>query len=145
MADKHIICFLISILLVRGLKREGPKWDIMLPLSYKEPCVSILATDLAPYQGKFYSMQICMPQFFTVFFRYRKIYFEESKFKRFAKNDGESTVSISNGFSIMPGYHCDNRWQWGGVKTDWNQPRTVSVLSPRAISGICEIARSVIL
>ena len=62
MDENQIICFFISFFLTislgKGLKRDGPKWDITLPSSYKEPCVSILATDLAPYQRKLLSMPI---------------------------------------------------------------------------------------
>ena len=45
----------LLIELGQGFKREGPKWHKMLPSSFKEPCVFILATDLAPYQGKLHT------------------------------------------------------------------------------------------
>ena len=55
MAEIHILyIFLLhlSIELGQGSKGDGPKWDEMLPLFHKEPCVSLLATDLIPYQGE---------------------------------------------------------------------------------------------
>ena len=77
MAEKHIICFFICFFLTiglgEGLKRDGPKWDIMLPYSYKEPCVSILATDLAPYQR----MLLSMPIFLLQLMLYKCIYLSE--------------------------------------------------------------------
>ena len=55
MVEIHILyIFLLhlSIELGQGSKGDGPKWDEMLPSFHKEPCVSILATDLVPYQGE---------------------------------------------------------------------------------------------
>ena len=49
---RYIFLLHLSIELGQGSKGDGPKWDEMLPSLHKEPCVSILATDLVPYQGE---------------------------------------------------------------------------------------------
>ena len=75
MAERHTLCLFISLLLFelgQGLKREGPKLRNILPTEYKEPCVSILATDLAPYKGKL-CMYYAMLKTFSCFQRLSEI------------------------------------------------------------------------
>ena len=55
MAGRHVLytvmCLLLFMKIGQGFEREGPKWDKLLQSLSKKPCVSIVATDLAPYHG----------------------------------------------------------------------------------------------
>ena len=116
MAERHILWLFTSLFLLielgLGLKAEGLGWHSLPPSLYKEPCVSLLATDLEPYLSKLLTMPTFLQHFMLLTtFRDWHIYSEESKCKGVDSTEGESTVFISICFNLLSSNHRRNKQQ----------------------------------